>query len=147
MGIFSKGRSDAAPGAVAEAPHPALASLETFRDAPLADAAAAVLVLGFSGAEPGDQLPGSQLTLRAQELFGPVTGLKGTKLLMHFQDRQLELVLRESLGALSRSLLVDISHMGASQSPNVALTRRGRRALASGAVERWMDVPADPARA
>ena len=146
MGFLNRDREDhAASSAVVEAPHPALASSETFRDASLADTAAAVLVLGFSDAAPGDQLPRSQLTVRAQELFGPVAGLKGAKLLMHFQDLQFELVVSESLGVLSRSLLVDISHMGPGPSDNISLTRRGRRALDSHAPERWMDGPADPA--
>src|SRR5687767_1997583 len=108
MGIFSRDhKDDAAPAEMAEAPHPALVSLEAFRVAPLTDAAAAVLLLGFSDAEPGDQLPRSQLTLRAQELFEVPTGLKGAKLLMHFQDQQFGLVVTESLGVLSRSLLID----------------------------------------
>ena len=146
MGIFSKDRKDdVAPAVIADAPHPALVSLEAFRDASLIDAAAAVLVLGFSDAAPGDHIPSSQITLRAQHLFEPATGLKGAKLLMHFQDRQFGLVVTESLGVLSRSLLIDVSHMGGSQSANIALTRRGRRALDSGVPERWIDVPPEPA--
>ena len=146
MGIFSRDREDdVVPAAVVEAPHPALASLATFRDASLTEAAAAILVFGFSDAEPGHQLSWAELTLRAQELYGPVTGLKGSKLLMHFQDHDFEIATGEALGALARSLLIDISHSGSSSmSTNLAITRRGRRALDSGAPKRWIDVPADP---
>ena len=43
MGLFSRDRDEAVmTSGVVDAPHPALASLETFRDAPLADAAAAL---------------------------------------------------------------------------------------------------------
>ena len=145
MGLFSKDRDEAPQTAAVQAPHPALASLETFRDAPPAEAAAAILVLAFDGAEPWKQIPRSDVTLRAHELFGPAIGLKGSKLLMHFQERLHGLAETEALNVLARSLLIDISHMGQGQSANLTLTRRGRRALDSGAPERWMDVPADPA--
>ena len=146
MGFFNRDQpDDAAPAAPTAPPHPALASLDTFRDASLADAAAAILVLGFSDAEPGRQFPASNITLRAQELFEPATGLKGSKLLMHFQEKLFGLVELEALGVLSRSLLIDVSFSSGSLPRDLMLTRRDRRALDSGAPERWMDVPADPA--
>lgn len=145
MGIFGKDRDEVASTAVVEAPHPALASLEAFRDAPLEQAAAAVLVWGFADAKPWTQIQSSDLTLRAQELFGPATGLKGSKLLMHMQDRQFGLVMVESIDVLARSLLVHVVEVGSSVGVNLTLTRRGRRALDSGTPERWMDVPVDPA--
>jgi hypothetical protein len=57
----------------------------------------------------------------------------------------LQTVINESVDVLQRSLLVYFLH-AANASPEMVLTRRGRRALDSGVVERWMDVPADPAQ-
>ena len=146
MGIFSRDQQDeAAPAANATAPHAALASPEAFRDAPLEEAAAAVLVLGFGDARPWAQIQRDDITMRAHELFGPAAGLKGSKLLMYLQERLFGLVESEALDVLQRSLLIHISDMGGGQSANLTLTRRGRRALDSGEPERWMDVPAAPA--
>jgi hypothetical protein len=123
-------------------PHRALASLETLAAAPLDDAAGAILLLAFGeGEAPGSSILASQMTLRAQELLGPATGLKGGKLLRHFQDMGLQMVINESVQALERSLLVYRIPGGTT---TVVLTRRGRRALDSGRPERWVDVPAEP---
>ena len=147
MGLFRRDDDDA-PTAAATAPaaappHPALASLEAFAAAPLDQAASAILVLAFSGEEHGSSLRTSQVTQRAQDLLGPATGLKGTKLLMHFQDMDLQTVINEGVDVLQRSLLVYLLHTS-NATPEMVLTRRGRRALDSGAPERWVDVPADP---
>ena len=147
MGLFRRDEDKAEPaGTNASAPvppHSALASLETLAAAPLAAAASAILLLAFTDEEPGSSLRTSQITLRAQELLGPATGLRGGKLLMHFQDMGLPTVVNESVGVLQRSLLVYLLHSGI-PTPEMVLTRRGRRALDSGVLERWMDVPADP---
>ena len=148
MGLFSRDREDdaVAPAAAVQAPHPALASLATFRDAPPAEAAAAVLMFAFGPEDgPGDDVPQSTITLRAQELLGPGTGLKGGKLLQHFQDHDFGLAVTDAVAVLVRSLLVDPVDTGGSMGGNLRLTRRGHRALHSGIpLERWMDVPADP---
>ena len=58
---------------------------------------------------------------------------------------EINLLVEEALGVLERSLLVLVDYGGSNSRPFLALTRRGHQALASGAPERWIDVPAAPA--
>jgi hypothetical protein len=145
MGLFRRDddtpESGGTTASAADPPHRALESLNTLAAAPLQEAASAIMLLAFAVDEPGDACLTSQITLRAQDVLAPATGLSGTKLLMHFQNMGLQTVINESVEVLQRSLLVYALRPDAEM---IVLTRRGRRALDSGVLERWMDVPADP---
>ena len=138
MGFFRRDDDDSRTGAASvatpiEPPHPALASLDALSAAPLADLATAVLVAGLS-----DQTAwNSEYEFEIEQRVFAFTG----------GDRnELTMLLEEALQALERSLLIRVSHIGNS-SPHVGLTRRGRRALDSGAPQDWLDLPRDPAAA
>jgi hypothetical protein len=132
MGLFSrKDAPDAAPPVAAAPPHPALATFDTLAAAPLQDLATAVLRVAFGERSPGDRF-------NLFELLEQIDGMTGGGI------PEVNLLVEEALGVLERSLLVVVDHGGSNSRPHLALTRRGRRALESGAVERWIDVPLDP---
>ena len=146
MRLFSRDRDEdalLAPPVAVDPPHPALASVEALEAGSLADTGAALLLPAFEDEPYFHSLHASEIRRDVDELIGPATGLKGVKLLQHLQDRDVQVIVNESLQILEQSLLVIVMESG-NATPLVILTRRGRRALDSGALERWIDVPADP---
>jgi hypothetical protein len=133
MGLFSRKDATDEPPPVAAAPaHPALATFDALASAPLEELATAVLVVAFEDRHPRDRY-------NAFELLQRIEGMTGGGI------PEINLLVEEALGVLQRSLLVVVDYGGSNARPHLALTRRGRRALESGAPERWIDLPADPA--
>ena len=133
MGFFSRNdAADDAPAVAAVPPHPALESFEAMTAAPLDELATAVLVAAFGDRDPLDRFG-------LFDLLQSIDGFTGGGI------PEINLLAEEALGVLERSLLVIVDYGGSNARPRLALTRRGRQALESGAPERWIDVPEDPA--
>jgi hypothetical protein len=133
MGLFSRNEAaEPAPPVAAAPPHPALASFDALAAAPLHELATAVLLVAFGDRSPRDRFNSFDLVQQIERMTGG--GIP-----------EVNLLVEEALGVLERSLLVVVDYGGSNSRPHLALTRRGRRALESGAPERWLDVPPDPA--
>ena len=132
MGLFSRNEAAAPASPVAAPPHPALASFDALAAAPLPELATAVLLAAFGDRSPRDRFNAFDLLQQIERTTGG--GIP-----------EVNLLVEEALGVLERSLLVVVDYGGSNSRPHLALTRRGRRALESGAPERWIDVPPDPA--
>ena len=131
MGLFGNKGARKEAEAAKPPPHPALTSYETFASAPLPDLATAVLLAAFGDRDPGERFIAFELHQAIDRWTdGGIT--------------HINLLVEEALGVLQRSLLMVVDYGGTNSDPHLALTRRGRQALESGAPERWIDVPADP---
>ena len=132
MGLFGRRSDSGAPEAAPPPPpHRVLTSFDGLASAPLDELAAAVLLAAYQDRDPGDRFIASELHRAIREWTGG-------------DDVHIYLLVEEALGVLERSLLMVVDYGGTNSDPYLALTRRGRRALESGAPERWIDLPADP---
>jgi hypothetical protein len=131
MALFSKKSSEPAPP-----PHPVFASREALESASLEQLACALAEVLFAASRPDpfDNAAGRSL----YEFEKEVSASSGAPL------RLVDDLLGEAVGVLQRSLLVTVTFGSSNWQPHLKLTRRGVKAFASGAPERWLDIPAEP---
>jgi hypothetical protein len=132
MGLFERKKSDDdAPDLAPPPPHPVLTSYDAFASAPLDVLATAVLLAAYRDRDPDDRFIAFELHHAIEKWTGG-------------DSRHIYLYVEEALEVLARSLLMVVDYGGTNADPYLALTRRGRQALESGAPERWIDPPPDP---